>query len=274
MKSFFFILLLLIAGAGAYYYYFEIDKPANKPPQVATTAPLQLPAETAPDDIQHPLTEAPVVIGSSSGEKPAEAEPEEPLPTLEESDTRIKAILAEFIGNDLVSKIFQQQGIIHRFVVTIDSLPANEIPMRYRLPPATPGTFRVEKQTADTFTIDPANYGRYEIYVQLLDKLDSEQFFKWYKHFYPLIQQDYDTLGYKNRYFNDRFVFAIDNLLQTPEVVGTIKLIQPNVFYKYSDPALKKLSAGQKILLRIGPDNMSIVKAKLTELRKLLVAPQ
>ena len=110
--------------------------------------------------------------------------------------------------------------------------------------------------------------------MRLLDILDTEQFVKWYTRFYPLIQEAYDTLGYKNRYFNDRFIFVIDHLLKTPEIVGTIQLVQPKVFYEYADPALEALSAGQKILLRIGPANMTIVKTKLITIRKGLAAPQ
>ena len=104
--------------------------------------------------------------------------------------------------------------------------------------------------------------------------LETEQFVKWYTRYYPLIQEAYDELGYKNRYFNDRFISVLDHLLKTPEVVGTIRLVQPKVFYEYADPALESLSAGQKILLRIGPDNTEIVKAKLTEIRKALAEPQ
>ena len=104
--------------------------------------------------------------------------------------------------------------------------------------------------------------------------LEMEQFVKLYMRFYPLIQEAYDALGYKNRYFNDRFIFVIDHLLKTPEVIGTIQLVQPKVFYEYADPALESLSAGQKILLRIGPANMAILKAKLVEIRKGLAAPQ
>jgi hypothetical protein len=44
------------------------------------------------------------------------------------------------------------------------------------------------------------------------------------------------------------------------------------VLYEYADPALRSLSAGQKILIRMGSENASRVKAKLRELRKRLVA--
>jgi hypothetical protein len=110
--------------------------------------------------------------------------------------------------------------------------------------------------------------------MELLNTLETEQFVKWYTRFYPLIQEAYDALGYKNRYFNDRFIFVIDHLLETPEVIGAVQLARPKVFYEYADPALEALSAGQKTLFRIGPANAAIVKAKLVEIRKGLAAPQ
>ena len=210
----------------------------------------------------------------SAEETPADAEIEEPLPTLEESDAKIKEILLENIGEDLVNQIFTRTGFIHRFVVTIDSLPKKKLPIKFRLFPPTPGTFLIQKEPNDKFTIDPENFSRYSPYMQLLNMLESKQFVKWYMRYYPLIQEAYDALGFKNRYFNDRFIFVIDRLLKTPEVVGTSQLVQPKVFYEYADPALEKLSSGQKILLRIGPANMTMVKAKLKEIRKGLAAPR
>ena len=40
------------------------------------------------------------------------------------------------------------------------------------------------------------------------------------------------------------------------------------VFYEYADPKLESRSAGQKLLLRMGPGNEALLKAKLRELRK------
>ena len=274
MKQFLTIVfILLIAGAGA-YYYLELEKTKDRESQTVESEPLQLPEDTTPA-IQHPITESP----EDSTEMPTETEIEEPLPALEESDNKIKEILSEILGSkisgtDLVKQFFRQTGIIHRFVVTIDSIPKQEIPLRYRLLPPNSGEFLVLKDANDKIMLDPENFKRYDNYIQLLNKIDTALFVKWYKRFYPLIQEDYDLLGYKDRYFNDRFIFAIDHLLETPEVIGTIELVQPKVFYNYADPALQQLSAGQKTLLRTGPANTAIVKSKLIEIRKALAAPQ
>jgi len=46
--------------------------------------------------------------------------------------------------------------------------------------------------------------------------------------------------------------------------------VQPKVFYEYADPKLEVLSAGQKILLRMGSANAEQIKAKLREIRQAL----
>jgi hypothetical protein len=98
--------------------------------------------------------------------------------------------------------------------------------------------------------------------------MDTGKLVALYVRLYPLFQQAYRDLGYPDRYFNDRLVEVIDHLLATPSVPGPIKLAQPHVLYEFADPALEARSAGQKILIRIGPDNAARVKAKLRELRR------
>ena len=75
-------------------------------------------------------------------------------------------------------------------------------------------------------------------------------------------------LGYPNAYFNDRAVAVIDELLTTPEPEQPIPLVRPHVLYEYADPELEALSAGQKLLLRMGPDHAARVKAVLAEIRQ------
>jgi len=125
--------------------------------------------------------------------------------------------------------------------------------------------------------IAPDNSARYSMAVQLLKNLNVAQAARDYKYYYPLFQQAYEDLGYPNHYFNDRLIAVIDHLLQAPEplnprvnlmpVRGQIQSEQPWVRYEFEDPQLEALSAGQKILVRMGPSNARQVKAKLRELR-------
>jgi hypothetical protein len=55
------------------------------------------------------------------------------------------------------------------------------------------------------------------------------------------------------------------------EVKGPYAPQRPWVHYRFADPELESLAAGQKILLRMGPDNERRLKAKLRELRGQLI---
>jgi hypothetical protein len=48
---------------------------------------------------------------------------------------------------------------------------------------------------------------------------------------------------------------VIDHLLATPEVGGPIAVVTPHVLYEYASAELEERSAGQKALLRAGPEN-------------------
>ena len=99
------------------------------------------------------------------------------------------------------------------------------------------------------------------------DALDTKRAVEMYTRFYPLFQQAYVDLGFPNGHFNDRFVEVIDHLLATPEVKGPVQLVVPHVLPEYADPTLQERSTGQKLLIRMGPENAARVKAKLRELR-------
>jgi hypothetical protein len=128
----------------------------------------------------------------------------------------------------------------------------------------------VVTKDVDTALLDTRNFKRYAGFVNLAERIDTRKLITHYVRFYPLFQEAYEELGYPDRYFNDRLIQVIDHLLAAPEVEGQINLVRPKVFYQFANPELEALSAGQKILVRIGVDNAQRVKAKLRELRTVL----
>jgi hypothetical protein len=102
------------------------------------------------------------------------------------------------------------------------------------------------------------------------EAVDIKKIVAAYVHFYPLFQQEYKNLGYPSGYFNDRLVEAIDDMLAAPEIPGPVRLIRPKVVYLFADPGLEALSAGKKIMIRMGSVNASRIKTKLREFRSEL----
>jgi hypothetical protein len=185
---------------------------------------------------------------------------------LEESDAAMVGALDGLVGAERLDTWFVTEQLISRIVATVDSLTSREIaPLVLPLKPV-PGPFQVASD-GEAVTISPDNAARYAQLVQMVAALDTEQAVALYTRFYPLFQEAYEALGYPGEYFNDRLVEVIDHLLATPEVSGPIRLVKPEAVYLYADPALESLSAGQKLLLRMGGENAALIRAKLREYR-------
>ena len=104
----------------------------------------------------------------------------------------------------------------------------------------------------------------------MLEAIEPHALVQAYVRTYPLFQRAYEELGFPGKYFNDRLREAIDDLLATPELATPPELMQPRVLYEFADPDLETRSAGQKMLLRMGPENAARMKAKLGEIRREL----
>ncbi len=237
---------LVLGGAG--YYLWQM---AHPPEPAARTAAAGGPPASG---IEHPLA-------------PAEGAA---LPSLAESDAPLAAAVAALLHAPALPDVFFPDRLARRWVATIDNLPREQVAMDVRAlrPPLGPLATRGDEAQ---LAIAPDNSARYARYLEVLAALDPPQAAAVYRRYYPLLQQAYEDLGYPGKYFNDRVVAVIDHLLATPEVAQPIRLVRPSVMYKFADPKLEALSAGQKALLRIGPENAAAVKAKLRAFRAEIV---
>jgi len=243
----FLVVLALCAAAAAVYWFVLREKP-QAPPAPAEAPPAAAPAE--------PAAPAP------------HAEPGAPLPALADSDAELLQALSRLLGSGAESLLLRP-GIVHRIVATVDNLPGSKVPQQVMpvRPPA--GAFGTIDQ-AGRLSINPANAARYARYVNLLSQVDTAELVAVYRRYYPLFQQAYRELGYPKGEFNDRLVEVIDDLLEAPQPEPPVALVAPRAMFDYADPDLQDASAGQKILIRLGPENEARVKVKLRQLRRAL----
>jgi len=253
------LLLLLVVAGGGYYLWQMRQHAATEAPEAAVAPSPPTPAPNTAATSQHPIEEA----GSES--KAA------PLPTLGESDGALHDALAAMINKSALAQYFVFDGFVRRVVASVDALPRKSVPQRVLPFKPVPGRFATAGQ-AEGLLIARENAARYGPYVRVAEAVDTRQLVALYVRFYPLFQQAYVELGYPNGYFNDRLIATIDDLLAAPEVPDTVPLTQPKVLYTYADPELEALSAGQKMMLRMGGENEARIKAKLRDIRRLLTA--
>ncbi len=248
-RTFIWLIPLIVLGAVAGIYFWpENQKPL--PQAVSTPAPAVEPA------IRHPVETVET--------------PGEPLPPLAQSDGALRDALAALLGHNL-PKFVYLDNLVHRIVATVDNLPRDYVAPR--LMPVKPVTgLPITVNSGDTLALSPENAARYRPYMRLAEALPADALVGIYSRFYPLFQEQYEKLGYPGKYFNDRVIEVIDHLLAAPEIDGPLRLVQPKVLYQFADPKLEKLSAGQKLLLRMGRANELKLKEKLREIRQALVS--
>jgi len=257
------VVVLAVVVAGIY-----LARKAMQPQETAASVPTA----PAPMDslasvgsgmpIQHPIEQAQSVPAAASTAA---------LPMLEESDANVTEALALLADGSELSSLLVSNQVITRIVTTIDALPRHHGLGSTTLPARTPkGAFAVDM--VDGMAVaGAANDARYAPYMKVVDAVDPQSLVTWYAHAYPLFQQAYRQLGYPDGYFNDRLIVVIDDLLAAPEPEQPPALTQSDAFHVYADPALESLSAGQKLMLRVGHDNEVRIKTKLRAIRAALL---
>ncbi len=259
-------LVVLVAAFFGWRWYQQQQKP-----------PEPAPVATAPND-----GPAPAPAAEPTGpQNPVDAlaPPDAALPALAESDSRVMKALAELLGGKHASEYLRSDGIVRRFVATVDNLAREQAPASAWPVQPTGQRFITDGPQGGTQTIAANNAARYNGIVLLAETVDPAKAATVYAKLYPLFQKAYEELGFPGRYFNDRLIAVIDHLLQAPEpsgpvqvrlveVKGDVPSTRPWVRYEYVDPKLEAMSSGQKIMVRMGPENERKVKASLRGFRQ------
>lgn len=266
--------VLLGAGYAGWYYW-------GRAPATPETPPAAVPAPAAPA----PAVTEPAPAAPAAEPAAAESHPLEPAadaqgrPPLAGGDgDGLAQAVTDWLGRERTLRFVATDALARRIAATVDNLARSQAASR--LWPLHPvGGRMVVAQTDDgRMEIAPANAARYEAVVRFVVGLDVEQGGALYRRVYPVLQQAYEELGYPGQRFNDRLVAVIDHLLQTPEpaeplalklvqVQGQLPSQQPWLRYEFADADLQSLSAGQKILLRMGVEHTQRIKAQLRALR-------
>jgi hypothetical protein len=270
-------LIVLIALGGIFWYMSESGPQQDAPPPVAAEPVVQPEEDVAAEPETPPL----VIDEKQIPEAPELAEL--PPPPLHESDAYVRDNLAGAVGEANAMQYFVAEGLATRAVASVDSLGSRQVPGNIRAVAGPDGDFVaypdpdpptvIRNEQGDPMTqylSDPANHDRYRVYVEMIEAIDAAQFAELYRRNEPLLEQAWRELGYTDVGFDQRLAEVIDELLATPEVAEPYRLVKPEAVYQFADEELESLSAGQKILLRMGSENATRVKSKLSEFRQVL----
>ena len=268
------LVVVFLAGA-AWLVWQRLAPPAvpaaTAPAAQAAPAETESPGTAEPPAIHHPVDELAVAATPAASASPA---PSAGDPMLDS--------LMTLLGREALLRFVNTDAFVQRVVATVDNLARDQAPSR--LWPVVPAPGRLELDTRDGQSVLAAsNAARHEPFVRFAEGVDLNSAAAWYVRHYARFQSAYEDLGFPGRYFNDRMVAVVDHLLATPEpdgavalrlpeVRGTVPPARPWVMYEYADPQLQRLSAGQKLLLRMSPDQRARLKLRLAQWRELVTA--
>ncbi|MEO8249892.1 MAG: DUF3014 domain-containing protein [Burkholderiales bacterium] len=280
-------LLLLVLAVALFGWRWWQDRQAAPPfsAGAGSGSVLSQTDEVAPPA---PAAAAPAPSGPLFPVEPlVEADPGQPTPPSAPADARHADAVAEdaltrLLGSKAVAEFLETSGFVRRAVATVDNLPSALVPGKSRAVKPIEGRFSASGE-GESRTIAPENSARYAPFVRLVESVDAAKLAGLYRKHYALFQKSYEELGYPGRYFNDRLIGVIDHLLQSPEpaspprvtvveIKGPYRDPRPWTRYEFADPQLEALSAGQKMMVRMGVENERLLKAKLIELRTALAA--
>jgi hypothetical protein len=282
-----FIILVIIAIGVAWQFTGDKSDP------IVIEEPVQIEkiVEAPPERIEkspEPIQEVPeVVVIEEEVIEPIK----EPMPLLDNSDDWLKLKLPEITWRKELLKLIIDEDMIRRFVVFTDNFAQGLIAYEHSpfILPKTKFTPDIDSVSFQNSTVKPGDIStetpltakqsvwqwnenssrRFSLYVDLLRSMDSESLVQWYSEIKPLINEAYNELGYEDD-FTNTLQDAITRVLDMELPKTSMALIQPSVMYRFADPELEALPDTDKLLLRLGKDNLLVMKSVLLELHEKL----
>jgi hypothetical protein len=235
-------LALVVALAAGYLYFRRVRTPPAATPQAKPAEAVKVQRET-------PVT----------------------LPPLDSTDALVRELMNGLSSHPVIASWLTTDRLIVNFV-TVTSRIADGKTSNAELKAIGPvAAFRV-RNTRNAVTIDPASYRRYDRYAQAVGAIDAKGAARVYQTLKPRIDEADRNFGGGGS-FDPVVERAIAELLKVPVVEGDVELRPAGIGFAYADPRLESLSPAQKQLLRMGPENVRTIQAKLREVAIALGIP-
>jgi hypothetical protein len=247
------IAVVVIAAAAAFFWFRSRGAPAQQPPEQA--AARQQPQDKA----LPPLGGAPAAVN---------------VPPLDESDAVVRELVRQLSTHPTVAAWLATDGLIRNFTVVTANIAEGATPERHlrRLRPSEP--FVVQRR-GNQFEIDPAGYRRYDKVAAAAASIDPAGAARLYATLKPRIEEASRDLGNPDTPVDRVVEQAIVRLLRTPIVEAPPRVVPASkgVGYAFANPDLEGLSAAQKQLVRMGPENTRTIQRSLRAIAAALGIP-
>ena len=254
------IVVLLLAIAGGVVLLTGIWPPEEKSAPAVTTPPPAPPPAPIVAEIEEPAPQPP---------PPTPAPVEEPLPRLDESDDAVRDALGDIPLGTAGQQYLIPGNIIERSASLIYLMAQGDVPYKL-LPVSRPKAAFPFSDDGEQVVTDPAGFERYDALTEWIESLDLESLLSSLEWFIPLFREAWSYYGENPAAFDMAVVMTLDLMIATPEVdLSGARLTRKEAVWIFEDPAIEGLWPIQKQMLRMGPENAKILKAKAAEARGL-----
>lgn len=156
--------------------------------------------------------------------------------------------------------------------IPVEPMPVDPVPVAAAPNQQTSQTVPIVKQlkAEQNYIAATNNTERFSPYIDLFLAIDNQRLVDWYKQLLPLLNQAYQELGYEEQFFTDTVHLAIGRITTFDMPKNASTLIQPHVMYKYRDKSIEALPDAEKLLIRLGDENLSKLQDKLKQISQLL----
>src|SRR5262245_59624067 len=240
------ILLFVISAALVGYVVFRRQRAPQQTVAAPVSAPAPPPAAAAKDG---PLVQAENI----------------PLPPLPQMDALLRQLVVKLSSHPKALAWLATNGLIENFTVATLNISDGKSPTLHWKNLAPQARFSIVNTTGGVM-LDPKSYRRYDEYAATIGALDAPGTARLYLTVKTRIIEAYRALGFPEGDFDPVIERAMHELVTTPVIQRDIPLKEKVITYRFLDEDVESLSGAQKQLLRMGPDNMRIVQAKLRDI--------
>jgi hypothetical protein len=194
------------------------------------------------------------------------------LPPLEQMDTFLRALFGALSSHPQLARWLATDDLIRQMADSIDKISRGESPAKTVSVLKPQDVFEI-KGARGQMVIDPRSYRRYEPLASAVASLNANGLAQAYRTIQPRLDEAYRALGRSENTVDEAINVALTVLLTTPDVQDPIRVVPgKGATYAFADPNLESLAPMQKHLIRMGPQNAAIIRARLRELADALAA--
>jgi hypothetical protein len=194
------------------------------------------------------------------------------VPPLDQSDAVVADLVRKLSSHPRVAAWLTTKGLIRNFAAVVLRINDGKATANLLQPLRPTSAFAVTERNGDYY-VDARSYDRYTPLAEAVGSIDAKGAASLYATLKPRLEEAFRDLGQPEGSFDTALERAIVSLLATPIRRGPTRLRPHGIGYAFAEPRDEDLTAAQKQLLRMGPDNALAVQAKLREIALALGIP-